>query len=76
MAWLTLDATDAAPGRLVTYLEAALTRRAPHVDGVGTGALARRIPHAEAAGLLSEAVGGTPLLLVVDELERLARTRY
>ena len=65
-------ATDAAPGRLVTYLEAALTRRAPHVDGVGTGALARRIPHAEAAGLLSEAVGGTPLLLVVDELERLA----
>ena len=57
IAWLTLDATDAAPGRLVTYLEAALTRRAPQVDGVGTGALARRIPHAEAAGLLAEAVG-------------------
>jgi DNA-binding SARP family transcriptional activator len=72
MAWLTLDATDAAPGRLVTYLEAALMRHAPHVGGVGTGALARRIPHAEAAGLLSEAVGATPLLLVVDELERLA----
>ena len=43
VAWLTLDATDAAPGRLVTYLEAALARCAPQVDGVGTGALARRI---------------------------------
>jgi LuxR family maltose regulon positive regulatory protein len=72
VAWLTLDATDAAPGRLVTYLEAALARCAAQVDGVGTGALARRIAHAEAAGLLAEAVGTTPVLLVIDELERLA----
>ena len=72
VAWLTLDATDAAPGRLVTYLEAALTRAAPQVRGVGTGALARRIAHAEAAGLLAEAVGTSPVLLVIDELERLA----
>jgi ATP/maltotriose-dependent transcriptional regulator MalT len=72
VAWLTLDATDAAPGRLVTYLEAALTRCAPQVRGVGTGALARRIAHAEAAGLLAEAVGTSPVLLVIDELERLA----
>jgi DNA-binding SARP family transcriptional activator/tetratricopeptide (TPR) repeat protein len=72
VAWLTLDGTDAAPGRLVTYLEAALARRAPQVEGVGTGALARRIAHAEAAGLLAEAVGTVPVLLVIDELERLA----
>ena len=72
VAWLTLDATDAAPGRLVTYLEAALTRCSPQVRGVGTGALARRIAHAEAAGLLAEAVGKSPVLLVIDELERLA----
>src|SRR4051794_33549559 len=72
VAWLTLDATDAAPGRLVTYLEAALARCAPQVEGVGTGALARRIAHAEAAGLLAEAVGTVPVLLVIDELERLA----
>src|SRR5512133_2920197 len=72
VAWLTLDATDAAPGRLVTYLEAALMRCSPQVRGVGTGALARRIAHAEAAGLLAEAVGTVPVLLVIDELERLA----
>ncbi len=72
VSWLTLDATDAAPGRLVTYLEAALTRCSPQVRGVGTGALARRIAHAEAAGLLAEAVGTSPVLLVIDELERLA----
>ncbi len=72
VAWLTLDATDAAPGRLVTYLEAALTRCSPQVRGVGTGALARRIAHAEAAGLLAEAVGTSPVLLIIDELERLA----
>ena len=58
--------------RLVTYLEAALTRCSPQVRGVGTGALARRIAHAEAAGLLAEAVGKSPVLLVIDELERLA----
>jgi ATP/maltotriose-dependent transcriptional regulator MalT len=72
VAWLTLDETDAAPGRLLTYLEASLARRVPAAEGVATGALAARIPHAEAAGLLAEACAGAPLLLVVDGLERLA----
>jgi DNA-binding SARP family transcriptional activator len=72
LAWLTLDWTDAAPGRLVTYLEAALAAPVPRVAGVATGALAARIPHAEAAGLLVEAVDPAPALLVVDELERIA----
>ena len=70
-AWLTVDDTDAAPGRLLTYLEAALARRVPTVAGVATGALRRRAPHREAAGLLAEAID-EPIVLVVDELERLA----
>ena len=40
-----------------------------------TDALAPRIPHTEAAGLLAEAIGDVPLLLVLDELERLAESR-
>ena len=72
VAWLTLDDTDAAPGRLLTYLEAALARHAPAASDVATNALAARIPHAEAAGLLAEATAGVPMLLVVDGLERLA----
>jgi DNA-binding SARP family transcriptional activator len=71
VAWLTLDETDAAPGRLLTYLEAALARHAPAARDVATAAMAARIPHAEAAGLLAEAVD-VPLLLVVDGLERFA----
>ncbi len=70
VAWLTLDWTDAAPGRLVRYLEAALGAQLPHVSRVATDALAARIPHAEAVGLLVEAVGDEPVVLVVDELER------
>lgn len=72
VAWLTVDDTDGAPGRLLTYLEAAVGRRVPAADGVATTALASRIPHAEAAGMLAEATAGSPLLLVLDGLERLA----
>lgn len=72
VAWLTLDDTDAAAGRLVTYLEAALSAAVPSTRGVATAALAARLPHPEAAGLLAEAVGETPVVLVVDELERIA----
>lgn len=71
LAWLTLDDTDCAPGRLVTYLEAALSRVQPPLAEVATAALARRVPHAEASGLLAEATRG-PLLVVIDEVERLA----
>jgi DNA-binding SARP family transcriptional activator len=71
VAWLTVDRTDTAPGRLVTYLEAALVRVLPRLDGVATGALAAGVPHPEAAGLLAEAAGEEPILLVMDDLERL-----
>src|SRR5690348_554752 len=57
VAWLTLDDTDAAAGRLVTYLEAALAVHVPTTRGVAGAALAARLPHTEAAGLLAEAVG-------------------
>ena len=71
LAWLTVDRTDVAPGRLVVYLEAALAEQLPELRGVATRALAAGIPHAEAAGLLADAVGDSRLLFVVDELERL-----
>lgn len=72
LCWLTVDDSDAAPGRLLTYLEAALAREVPSSAGVATGALGARISHTEAAGLLAESAAGTPVLLVVDGLERLA----
>ncbi|UOT08509.1 hypothetical protein MPY17_39630 (plasmid) [Rhodococcus opacus] len=71
LAWLSVDSTDTAPGRLLTYLEAAL---APHVSaavGVVSGALAMQLPHAEVAGLLADSIGEIPVLLVLDDLERL-----
>jgi DNA-binding SARP family transcriptional activator len=72
VAWLTLDDTDTAAGRLLTYLEAALGAEVAQAQGVATQALAARLPHPEAAGLLAEATEGMPVLLVIDELERIA----
>lgn len=72
VAWLTLDDTDAAAGRLVTYVEAALGSQVPEARGVASRALAAKLPHTEAAGLLAESVADSPLLLVIDELERIA----
>src|SRR5690349_12061514 len=45
LAWLTVDATDSAPGRLLTYLEAALAQRAPEVAGTVARALAAGVTH-------------------------------
>lgn len=72
LCWLTVDDSDGAPGRLLTYLEAALSQELPSTAGVATGALGAGIPHTEAAGLLAEAAAGDPVLLVIDGLERLA----
>src|SRR5215208_2714532 len=71
VAWLTLDRTDAAPGRLLTYVEATLARQLPHLGDVASRALGAGIAHAEAAGLVADAVGDAPVVLVLDELERL-----
>ncbi|MCW2983844.1 MAG: transcriptional activator domain protein [Conexibacter sp.] len=70
-AWLSVDRTDSAAGRLVTYLEAAIGCALPHVEGLATRALSSGIPHAEAAGILAEGIGDAPLIIVLDDLERL-----
>ncbi len=74
VAWLTVDRPDTAQGRLVTYLEASLARCVPHVRGVVAGALAQGLAHVEVAGLLADAAGDDPLVLVLDDLERLGQT--
>jgi len=71
LVWLDLDATDAATGRLLTYLEAALAVQVPEAADVATSALAAHLPHAEVAGLLAEAIGDVPVLIVIDDAERL-----
>jgi ATP/maltotriose-dependent transcriptional regulator MalT len=71
VAWLTLDWTDAAPGRLITYLVAALAEPVPRVAGTATSALGVGIPRAEAAGMVVEAVGSVPVVLILEELHRL-----
>ena len=71
VAWLTVDRTDIAPGRLITYLEAAIARALPDLPGVVRDALAGGLGHVEAAGLLGDAVVGVEFVLVLDDLERL-----
>jgi DNA-binding SARP family transcriptional activator len=71
VAWLRLDETDVVPGRLILYLQAAVRRALPSVPAIVEDALAARIEHAEAAAALAEAVGTLPLILVLDEMERL-----
>lgn len=71
VAWLSVDATDTAPGRLVTYLEEALAQQLPSVRGIATGALSAGIPHAEAAGLLVDAAADAEVVFVLDDLDRL-----
>lgn len=72
LVWLDLDGTDAATGRLLTYLEAALALQVPEAAGVATSALAAHLPHAEVAGLLAESIDEAPVLIVLDNAERLA----
>lgn len=71
MAWLSVEATDAATGRLLSYLEAAVARCVPSVAGLVADALAAGAAHEEVAGLLAEAIGDEQILVVVDNLERL-----
>lgn len=72
VAWLTVDGTDAAPGRLLTYLEASLAKACGDAMGIVEQATGNRIPHAETAGILAESVAETGTVLVVDDAERLA----
>ena len=71
VAWLSLDGTESAPGRLLLYIEAAVTPHAPEASGVATDALAAGILIGEATGLLAETLHGTGLVLVCDNAERI-----
>jgi DNA-binding SARP family transcriptional activator len=70
LAWLTLDGTEAAAGRLLHYLEAAVRPHAPEAEGAATDALAAGLPVGEAAGLLAESLHGSGIVLVCDNVER------
>ncbi|MEM6110642.1 BTAD domain-containing putative transcriptional regulator [Mycobacterium sp. 050272] len=74
LAWLTLDGTEAAAGRLLLYLEAAVSPHAPDADGAATDALAAGLPVGEAAGLLAESLHGSGLVLVCDNVERVVHS--
>ena len=74
VAWLTLDSADAAPGRLLLYIEAAMATQIDSVNGLVTGVLSAGISHDEAAGLLVDATSGTDLILVIDGLEHLGES--
>nr|WP_245357064.1 BTAD domain-containing putative transcriptional regulator [Paeniglutamicibacter kerguelensis] len=73
VAWLTLDAADASPGRLLTYIAAALAPFSPNLTELVQHAMAAQAPHGEIAGLLIESLfGEVPTTLVLDQLERVA----
>lgn len=70
-AWLTLDDSDTDATRLLMYVEAALASVVPFVADLARHALAVGLAGDEAVGLLLEAVGETPVTLVLDELEHI-----
>lgn len=74
LVWLDIDSTDAATGRLLVYLEAALCSRVPQAGGVASAALTAQLPHPEVAGLLAESIGEQPIVIVLDDAERLAES--
>lgn len=70
VAWLSLDGTERAPGRLLVYLEAAVEPHVPAAGQVASDALRDGIEFGEAAGLLAESLQGSGLVLVCDNVER------
>jgi DNA-binding SARP family transcriptional activator len=75
VAWLTLDDAETAPGRLLTYLQAAIRRALPETRDLVEDALAVGVAHPEAAALLAEAMPQEPAVVVIDDLERLSASR-
>lgn len=72
LAWLSVDRTDGDTGHLLLYLEATLAAQVPEMEDVATAAMSAGLPHVEVAALLAEEIGDVPLLLVIDDLERVA----
>jgi ATP-dependent transcriptional regulator len=71
VCWLSVDTTEVATGRLLTYLEAALATQVPAIKGVVKAALGTGLTHIEVAGLLADSIGDGALLLVLDNMEKL-----
>ncbi|MFF3057397.1 BTAD domain-containing putative transcriptional regulator [Streptomyces sp. NPDC057909] len=72
VAWLSLDGTERAAGRLLVYLEAAVEGAVPSAADVASDALSSSLHIGEAAGLLAESLQGSRLILVCDNVERIA----
>ena len=72
VAWLSLDGTEQAAGRLLAYLEAAAGGAVAAAAGVAADALGASLPAGEAAGLLAESLQGSGLIVVCDNVERIA----
>jgi DNA-binding SARP family transcriptional activator len=70
VAWVRLDTSDRAAGRLVVYLEAAAQARYPAVAGRASAAMRDGAPPDEAAALLAEGLAGSELVLVCDDVDR------
>ncbi|WP_240634083.1 BTAD domain-containing putative transcriptional regulator [Streptomyces dengpaensis] len=71
VAWLSLDGTEQA-GRLLVYLEVAAEGAVPSAADVASDALSSSLHIGEAAGLLAESLQGSRLILVCDNVERVA----
>ena len=75
IAWLSVDTSDQAPGRLLAYLEAAMCIGDEDAsEGLVAAGLAANIPPTEVAGLLIESVGEARPVIVLDNLHRLGRS--
>ncbi|GGT00489.1 BTAD domain-containing putative transcriptional regulator [Streptomyces chromofuscus] len=72
VAWLSLDGTEQAAGRLLVYLEAAVEDAVPGAADVASDALSSSLHIGEAAGLLAESLQGSRLVLVCDNVERIS----
>ncbi|MFG3658589.1 BTAD domain-containing putative transcriptional regulator [Streptomyces sp. NPDC047706] len=72
VSWLSLDGTEQAAGRLLVYLEAAVAGAVPAAADVATDALSSSLHIGEAAGLLAESLQGSRLIIVCDNVERIA----
>ncbi|KAA1397115.1 BTAD domain-containing putative transcriptional regulator [Aeromicrobium ginsengisoli] len=70
-AWLRADDGDVAPGRFLVYLEHAIGQALPEKSPLVSQVLARDVAHPEVASLLAESLDGSPLTVVIDEVERL-----
>jgi ATP/maltotriose-dependent transcriptional regulator MalT/DNA-binding SARP family transcriptional activator len=69
-AWLSLDPSDTAAGRFVSYLAAAVGQREPHLETTIQESLADGLLAEDCAGLLAERLG-PGWTIVLDDLHHL-----